>query len=301
MKLRINLLETQQRIVKGSVAACLVICIWSTWLVVSRMGAQSDLSIFDLAALRYGVSALVTIPIVVYYKPWEKLSVVRMVTITAFLGPIYIFCVFGGFKYAPVAHGGVFLNGSLPVLTLLIGVVFFSQRVSLSQGCGLILIFLASFFSLQDINNSVTLSAWKGDILFFVSAIFFSGYLILAREWNLTMMEVVFCSSILNCLVYLPIWLFFLPKGSFHVFSEEFLLQMFYQGIMPNVVGLLLVAYAAKNIGSAATAAFLAGVPPLSTILGLIFLDESLGLLGWFSVVIIVPGIILVAINRKFI
>ena len=75
---------------------------------------------------------------------------------------------------------------------------------------------------------------------------------------------------------------------------------MFYQGIMPNVIGLLLVAYAAKNIGAAPTAAFLAGVPPLSTILGYLFLDESLGILGWLSVVVIVPGIILVAINRNF-
>ena len=298
---KIILFENEYRILKGSLAASLVICIWSTWLVVSRMGAQTDLSIFDLAALRYGVSALVTIPIVIYYKPWEKLSVTRMATITVLLGPVYIFCVFGGFKYAPVAHGGVFLNGSLPVLTLLIGIFFFSQRVSASQGSGLFLIFLASFFSLQDVNDNVTSATWKGDVLFFVSAIFFSGYLILAREWNLSMMEVVFCSSILNCLVYLPIWLFFLPKGSPQIFSKEFILQMFYQGIMPNVVGLLLVAYAAKNIGSAATAAFLAAVPPLSSILGLIFLKESLGLLGWFSVVIIVPGIILVAINRKFV
>ena len=74
---------------------------------------------------------------------------------------------------------------------------------------------------------------------------------------------------------------------------------MLYQGIMPNVVGLLLVAYAAKNIGSAATAAFLAGVPPLSTIIAFLFLNESLGLLGWVSVVLIAPGIVLVAMNRK--
>ena len=68
---------------------------------------------------------------------------------------------------------------------------------------------------------------------------------------------------------------------------------------MPNVVGLLLVAYAAKNIGAAATAAFLAGVPPLSTIFGFIFLNESLGFLGWASLIIITPGILLIAISRK--
>ena len=115
------------------------------------------------------------------------------------------------------------------------------------------------------------------------------------------MMEVVFCGSTINCLIYLPIWFFFLPKGTFDFSSVDFLTQAFYQGIMPNVIGLLLVAHAAKNIGSAATAAFLAGVPPLSTILGLFFLDESLGLLGWVSVFVIVPGIILVAVNKKVI
>ena len=278
-----------------------MICIWSGWLVVNRVGTQSELTIFDLTSIRYGVSALITMPAVIYYKPWRTLSAIRMATITGLLGPPYIFCVFGGFAYAPVAHGGVFLNGSLPVFTLLMGIVFFSQKVSITQSLGLILIFLAALLSLQDISTSFVAETWKGDILFCISAVFFSGYLILARQWSLSMMEVVYCSSILNCLIYLPIWLFFLPKGSADLFSSEFLLQTVYQGIMPNVVGLLLVAYAAKNIGSAATAAFLAGVPPLSTIFGFIFLNETIGFLGWLSIVIIVPGIILVAINRKFI
>ena len=187
--------EIQNQIVKGSLAACLVICIWSIWLVVSRVGAQSQLSIFDLAALRYGVSAFVTLPVVFYFKPWKNLSFIRMFIISGFLGPFYIFCVFGGFSYAPVAHGGVFLNGSLPVLTLFIGVIFYSQKVSFNQGCGLMLILLASLFSLKDFNSNVTSNSWVGDILFFISALFFSGYLVLAREWDLSMTEVIFCSS----------------------------------------------------------------------------------------------------------
>ena len=292
-------MDNKRNTVKGCLAACFVICLWSTWLVVSRLGAQSDLTIFDLAALRYGVSALITFPFVIYFKPWKNLTLLKTTILTTLLGPIYIFCVFGGFLYAPVAHGGIFLNGSLPVLTLLLGTIFFSQRVSKNQIFGLILIFLSSVFALQDLSTGTVGSIWKGDILFFISAIFFSCYLTLARQWNISMMEVLFCSSILNCIIYLPIWMWFLPKGLFTGFSSDFLLQMLYQGIMPNVVGLLLVAYAAKNIGSAATAAFLAGVPPLSTIIAFIFLNESLGLLGWISVVLIAPGIVLVAINRK--
>lgn len=292
-------MDTKRNTLKGSLAACFVIFLWSTWLVVSRLGAQSELTIFDLAALRYGVSALVTFPFVIYFKPWKSLTLLKIMVLTSLLGPIYIFCVFGGFLFAPVAHGGIFLNGSLPVLTLFLGTVFFAQSISRNQIVGLTLIFLASAFSLQDVSEGVTQSAWKGDILFFISAIFFSCYLMLARHWNISMMEVLFCSSILNCLLYIPFWICFLPKGTFAGFTPDFLLQMLYQGIMPNVVGLLLVAYAAKNIGSAATAAFLAGVPPLSTLIAFIFLNESLGLLGWVSILLITPGIVLVAINRK--
>jgi len=153
-----------------------------------------------------------------------------------------------------------------------------------------------AFLDLSTLVNSYT---WRGDALFLVSAGFFSGYLLFTRQWNLTMMEILFCSSIVNCAIYLPIWLIFLPKGELDVVSHQLLLQICFQGVIPNVVGLLLVANAAKNIGSSVTAAFLAAVPALSSILGVIFLDEVLGMLSWLSVLLITPGIVLMAFGDK--
>ena len=90
-------MNNKRNTLKGCLAACFVICLWSTWLVVSRLGAQSDLTIFDLAALRYGISCLVTVPFVIYFKPWKNLTLFRTIILTSLLGPLYIFCVFGGF------------------------------------------------------------------------------------------------------------------------------------------------------------------------------------------------------------
>ena len=50
----------------GYLAAIAVVLVWGMWLVVSRMGAQSPMSIYDLAAMRYGVSAIIALPIVLY-------------------------------------------------------------------------------------------------------------------------------------------------------------------------------------------------------------------------------------------
>ena len=55
----------------GYIAAGLVVVVWSFWLVISRLGATSTLTIYDLAAMRYGVSGLISLPFVVWFKPWR--------------------------------------------------------------------------------------------------------------------------------------------------------------------------------------------------------------------------------------
>ena len=289
----------ERNVFAGTNSAIAVIFVWSTWLVVSRTGVQSELTVFDLAAMRYGVSAIIAFPFVIYYKPWKNLAYSKIIVVTFLLGPIYAFCVFAGFNYAPVAHGGIFLNGSLPAITLVMGLLIFDQKLYVIQAFGIVLIFLSCCFALIDLSDVVDNNTWRGDILFFLSAIFFSGYLLVARQWNLSLIEILFCSSIINGIVYLPIWLFFLPKGVADVATNQLALQLCFQGVIPNVFGLLLVAYASKNIGPASTAAFLAAVPSLSSILGVIFLGEILGFLGWLSVFLVTPGIIMVGYRKK--
>ena len=46
-----------------------VIFVWSFWLIVSRLGAASPLTSYDLAAMRYGFSAIVSLHFAIYFKP----------------------------------------------------------------------------------------------------------------------------------------------------------------------------------------------------------------------------------------
>jgi len=58
-----------------------VVIVWSTFLVISRSGVQSGMTIFDIAALRYSIAGLICVPIVIYYKPWRSTTVTRLATI----------------------------------------------------------------------------------------------------------------------------------------------------------------------------------------------------------------------------
>jgi drug/metabolite transporter (DMT)-like permease len=242
----------------GYLAAASVMLIWATWLVVSRSGAQSSLTAFDLAAMRYGISAVFTLPIVLYFKPWQNMPLKRIV---AWL--------------------------------------WNKEKAVPRQLLGVVMIVVGAALTVADAAQLSLSESWKGDLMFFTGAIFFSGYLIISRRWAISTTQILLCSSVINAIIYVPIWFFFLPSGISEAPQSQLLLQGFYQGLIPNLVGLLLVAYAVCHVGSAATAAFMAAVPAMGTILSLIFLGEVPGWLGWLSLAVLTPGIVLVAVIRR--
>ncbi len=286
--------EPSRNPVLGYTAAITITFIWATWLVASRAGAQSALTVYDLAALRYGVSSIVALPIVLYYKPWRSMSWQRMAGLSFLLGPVYILCVFLAFEFAPAAHGGIFMNGALPAITLFVSWKLLKQRVHGFQIVGVLLIIAGATLAVVDAAELSLKDAWIGDGLFLIAAVFFSGYMIAARLWNVTTTQILFCSSIINAILFVPLWYWLLPTGIYDVTRPQLLLQTLYQGLIPGLIGLLLVALATRHLGPSTTAAFMAAVPALGSVLGVIILNEMLGGLGWLSVLVLTLGILLV-------
>ena len=283
----------------GLIAGISVVFIWSFWLVVTRSGVSSTLTIYDFAAFRYGLSSLIALPIVLYFKPWQTMSFFRVIVITFLLGPIYILCVFSGFIYAPASHGGIFMNGLMPFFTLIFGFFLLKQKIFLQQMFGAAIILCGACLAVYDGLELNFSNTWIGDIFFIIGAIFFSIYVVLSRLWNVTMTQLLFCGSVINAILYLPIYFIFLPKGLVGVQNEILVLQMIYQGFVPNLIGIFFITYASQKIGSASISAILSSVPPIGSVLGLLILGELLGLSGWLSLFMITPGILLIVLKRE--
>ena len=283
----------------GLIAGISVVFIWSFWLVVTRSGVSSTLTIYDFAAFRYGLSSLIALPIVLYFKPWKTMSFGKVITITFLLGPVYILCVFSGFIYAPASHGGIFMNGLMPFFTLIFGFFLLRQKIFFQQILGSATILLGGCLAVYDGLELSFLDAWIGDLFFIIGAIFFSIYVVLSRLWNITMTQLLFCGSVINAIIYLPIYIAFLPKGITEAPNQILVLQMIYQGFVPNLIGIFFITYASQKIGSASISAILSSVPPIGSVLGLLILGELLGIFGWLSLILITPGILLVVFKRE--
>lgn len=290
--------QTSGNIVLGSLAALSVVFIWSSWLVISRAGALTSLTPYDLTAIRFGVSAVFALPIILYFKPWRTMSITRIVAVTILLGPAYVLMVFGGFKFAPAAHGGIFMNGFLPIITLIIGWIWISEKITKRQIVASMIILIGVSMTIGDATFAFK-ESWPGDLMFIGAAIFFCFYITVSRLWGVTTTQVLMCSAVLNAVTFVPVWYFFLPSGIADAPPSQLLLQILFQGLVPNLFGLLMVAAAARNIGPAATSAFMASVPGLGALLSFIFLGEVLGFVSWVGLFILTAGILMMTLKRR--
>lgn len=277
----------------GFAAAWLIVLIWSFWLIASRVAADAGLTIYDLAAMRYGLASLVALPLCLYYKPWRGLSLIQIAVTSFILGPVYILCVFAAFLFAPAAHGGIFMNGTLPLVAIVIGVMLFGVRPGNRQMAGALLILASTVVLAWEGTARAGSNAWIGDLLFIVGAVFFSFYVVLSERWSLGPMQIIFCGTIVNAVLYLPIWALFLPSGLADAPAGPLLLQAIYQGFVPNLIGLLMVAYASRSIGNVATSSILAAVPGTGAVLGALILGEGMGPIGIVALVILTLGLLI--------
>jgi len=283
----------------GYAAAWCIVFVWSFWLIVSRVANQSGLTIYDLAAFRYGLAALIAVPLCLYYKPWRGLRLVQIAVLSFILGPVYILVVFSGFLYAPAAHGGIFMNGVLPLISILFALVLIRVLPSLRQAMGAVLILVSAIALALDASVSSGKDAWIGDLLFLVGALFFSIYMILSEHWKLGAMQIIFCGTVVNAALYLPVWYFWLPSGLSDAPMGPLLLQAIYQGFVPNLIGLLFIAHASQTIGTGNTSFILAAVPGGGAILGALILGETLSLIGILALILLTSGLLLSVRRRR--
>ncbi|MFZ8969687.1 MAG: DMT family transporter [Paracoccaceae bacterium] len=281
----------------GYLACTMVVCIWAFWLIVSRIGATSTLTIYDLAALRYGISAVVALPFVIFFKAWKNLPLQRIVILTFLLGPLYILMVFSGFIFAPAAHGGVFMNGPVPIMTLILGAILLNTAIEYRKLAGAALIIVSSAVLGFGASGLMLAQSWIGDLCFVFGGLCFAVFVTLSRLWNIKTLDIFFCGSVVNAVIYVPVWYFFLPSGFATTEISLVILQSIYQGLLPNLVGLVFIAHASKTAGADVTAAFMAIVPGFGALLGVILLSEQMPLTSWGAIVGLTAGLLLMALK----
>ena len=280
---------------KGLLAALVVVICWSGFNIVSRFGAKGIFTPFDLAALRFGISGLLTLPFFIKWvspQDWPKYMVLSL-----FGGLGYGLCVYSGFSFAPSAHAGVFVNGGIPFWTVILVGILAGFKLSrhtlialLISTAGLILI---AFDSL--VNHQMA-GQWRGDLLFLTAALCWAIFGILIRRWQIKPLYGICGIATFAMLCYLPVYALWLPKGIWLASWGDLALQAVYQGIIAALLAAGMFSYATHKIGACEASMMLALVPAFSAIGGYLILGEDLSWVVIFGIIVVSFGALLGAI-----
>ena len=281
--------------VRGLLAALLVVVFWSGFNIVSRFGATASFTPFDIAAMRYGVSGMIALPFFLRFVPmrdWPRHAVLACIG-----GLAYGLCVYWGFAFAPSAHAGVFVNGGIPFWTIVIMAVTSGFRIARPTVVALLLstagLLLIGFESLLAPAQG---SAWIGDLLFLAAALAWAIFGLLMRRWQVKPQFGILGIASFSALVFMPIYLLWLPSSIAAASWGEIALQCVYQGVIASMLAAGFYSYAVQKVGAGEASMMLALVPAFTAIGAYLILDEALGLTTIVGIVVVSIGALLGAL-----
>jgi drug/metabolite transporter (DMT)-like permease len=264
----------------------LTMLIWGSFSIISRLNAQWHISAWDITALRLGIAVMVLLPILIYRRDLAFLARTETVILALFGGVAYCLTVYSAFLYAPVAHCAIFLNGCIPLCTALAAYVLYRQPFNRHLWLSLILMLcsLALMLYLLSLDQHHPLGI--GDALFVLGALWWGIFTALLRRSQLSAWQLMSGVAIWSAILYLPIYLLFLPKQLLQNSLPLLLLQGGFHGILVVIVATLSYVEAVKRLGAFKAGSLVTLAPFLSAVLAVPLLQEPLqpaimvGLLG---------------------
>lgn len=262
----------------GYLFVLITMFIWGGFTIFSRLSAKWHITAWDLTALRFALAFCILMPILLYQRNtaflWKKEPI-----ILALLGGVaYCLTSYSAFMYAPAAHAAIFLNGCIPLCTAIAAFVLFKQPFDKHIWASLIIMLLALFgmgyLLLQQNHHALGI----GDVLFVVSAVWWGTFTVLLRQSSLTAWQAMCSVAIWSALIYLPIYLLFLPKQLLNVEPIHLLIQGTFHGVLVVIVATLTYVEAVKRLGAFKAGSIVNLAPFIAAIIAVPLLNEPLNL-----------------------
>lgn len=262
----------------GYVLLVITMLIWGSFTLISRVGATQVMTTWDIGALRFMTASLVLIPIQIYRREWRFLVDPRVLVLALIGGVAYSIFVYEGFGHAPAAHAAIWLNGLLPFWTAIAALIILREALSRNNWISLsvIAIGLIGMSSLMYAEHEFTLGI--GDLFFVLAAMCWGIYTVLLKRWMLPPWQAMAGVALLSTLVYLPIYLLFLPSRLAEATMSQILVQAVFQGICVVIIAMLTFIGAVERLGAVKVGSILALAPLLAALAAVPLLGEPLSL-----------------------
>lgn len=261
---------------QGYICVAITMCIWAGFTISSRLTAIWHISAWDITALRFTLAFCILMPILIYKKDTAFLLQKEPFILAMIGGVAYCLTSYSAFHYVPAAHAAIFLNGCIPLCTALAAYFLFKQSFDRHTWISLS-IMLAAIVGMSVLMYQETGVAFSlGDLLFFISAIWWGIFTVLLKQWKLSAFHSMAGVAIWSAIVYVPIYLLFLPKHLDQASMSHIVMQTLFHGVFVVIIATLAYIEAIKRLGAFQVGSIVTLAPFIAAIIAVPLLGEPL-------------------------
>ena len=262
----------------GAAWGIFAISIWVGWILLTRYGVTTTLSPYDITALRFTCAGLLLLPIVIRnglgihkigFKTWAVICIGA--------GVPYVMIASTGLKFAPAAQAGALIPGTMPLWAALLAMYFLKEKISGIRKLGLALIPVGIIIFVGVGLTHFETGYWRGHLLFIAAAICWASFTVAMRRASATgfnALQAAAVVSVVSAIIYLPIYVLWLPHRIAEAPLDAVLIQTIYQGIFVSIISLFSYARAVSILGASLGASFASLVPVLAMLAAIPLLGE---------------------------
>ncbi len=295
----IQLTLKNKAIYLGYIFAIFATIIWSGNFIIAR-NLNESVPPISLAFWRWMVAVIVFLPFALkaLISQWNiikkhllYLSITSILGVTIFNTLIY----FAG--QTTTAINLSLISITFPVFIVIFSRIFLKESITLFKGLGIVIVIVGvlMLISKGDITMLMNTSFVIGDFWMLLASIIFATYSILIRnkpkELNILPFQLV--TFILGLLFLFPFYIWEYTSTPSIELNITIITSILYVGIFASLVAFVLWNKAVASIGAVKSGLIYYTLPLFSGLLAFIFLNEEITMLHFYSMLLIVSGILI--------
>jgi len=281
--------------VRGALYGLAAVSIWSGWIVVARLGLRTNLTPWDIAALRFGVAGVLLLPYILNKGlALKRLGWIGLAAIVLG-GGAPVLLANAGLQFAPAAHAGALFPGVMPLAVAILAAVILREPFTGAKRIGFVLILLGVLGIAWEAVDATSIVPTIGHALFLGSALAWACYTVAMRRARLDGLHAAAIAAVGALILYMPLYLLAAGVTLIKAPWGDLALQAFVQGLLTAIVSLVLYGRAVSLLGASSGAAFAALSPAMTAIMAIPILGEWPRPMDWIAIVAISLGVYIVS------
>jgi drug/metabolite transporter (DMT)-like permease len=287
--------RTTAEYARGALFGLAAFLIWAGNIVVAGLGLRSDLTPWDISAIRFGVAGLILAP----YLMRRGFAIDRLgwIGVLALVlgGAPTVLLANAGLLFAPASHAGALFPGVMPLVVAVLAAVILKEAFTLQKKAGFVLIATGVVGIVSVSGATIGTTQNIGHLLFLASALAFACYTVAMRRARLEGLHAAAISAVGSMLIYLPPYAMVAGAGIFDAAPSAIALQAVVQGLLTAVISYVVYGLAVSILGASSGAAFAASCPAITALMAIPILGEWPSSADWCAIALISAGVYVVS------